>query len=81
MSNYMVCYCLLSVSQNRTLDTISISRALDHRSNALMQLKIDLKLRKEIGNLMIHTGTITRLAFIGKSHLISASQGILRFTS
>lgn len=38
------------------------------------QIKLyDLKLRKEIGNLMHHTGTITSLVFIGKQHLLTAS--------
>jgi protein MAK11 len=34
----------------------------------------DLKLRKEVGTLMHHTGSITCLAFYKKSHLISASE-------
>lgn len=34
----------------------------------------DLKLKKEIGNLMHHTGAITCLQFFKKSHLITASE-------
>ncbi|KAJ3206527.1 hypothetical protein HDU67_008108 [Dinochytrium kinnereticum] len=42
----------------------------------------DLKLRKEIGSLMHHTGSITDIAFFGKTHLFTASEdgtvGIVR---
>ncbi|KAJ3371306.1 Nuclear envelope morphology protein 1 [Kappamyces sp. JEL0680] len=34
----------------------------------------DLKLRKEIGNLMHHNGTITCLGWVGTTHLITASE-------
>ncbi|KAJ3272709.1 hypothetical protein HDV01_005345 [Terramyces sp. JEL0728] len=42
----------------------------------------DLKIRKEIGSLMHHSGTITGLSFVGKHHLITTSEdgciGIVR---
>lgn len=34
----------------------------------------DLKLRKEVGTLMHHTGSITCLSFYSKTHLVSSSE-------
>lgn len=74
--------CISSVSSSKRYFIVISFRFLATGSTDEHVKLYDLRLRKEVGALMHHNGTITCLEWVGKSHLITASQdgtiGIVR---